>query len=69
MDQTLTLDEAERLSITKILQDVFEHQSIVTILLPDGREAIIGPKPRLKPLPELEGQIPVGWKDALYVRD
>ena len=69
MDQTLTLDEVERRSITEILKDVLEHQSTVTILLPDGQEAIIRPKPRLKPLPELEGWVPDGWKDALYAGD
>jgi hypothetical protein len=30
---------------------------------------MMGSKIPLKPLPELEGTIPTGWKDALYGRD
>ena len=25
-------------------------------------------KPHLQPLPELEGSVPEGWKDAVYAR-
>jgi hypothetical protein len=27
---------------------------------------VIQPAPSLKPLPELEGFVPEGWKDAVY---
>jgi hypothetical protein len=67
-DQTLTLAELKGASIEKILQDVVEQQLIVTVLLPNGKEVVIEPKPTLQPLPELEGCVPEGWKDAVYAR-
>ena len=66
--QTLTLDQLKGQPLDKVLQDVADRQSTVTVLLPDGREVIIEPKPPLKPLPELEGRMPEGWKDAIYAR-
>ena len=66
--ETLTLDELRGRPLEEVLKDIADHRSPVTILLPDGREVIIGPKPHLEPLPELEGRLPAGWKDAIYVR-
>jgi len=66
VNQTLTLAELKKRPIEKILQDVADQQLTVTVLLPDGREVVIEPKPCLKPLPELEGRVPEGWKDAVY---
>ena len=64
--QTLTLAELKGASIEKILQDVVDQQLSVTLLLPDRKEVVIEPKPRLQPLPELEGRMPEGWKEAVY---
>ena len=66
--QTLTLAELKGKSIEKILQDVADQNLIVTVLLPGGKEIVIEPKPGLQPLPELEGRVPEGWKDAVYAR-
>jgi hypothetical protein len=66
--QTLTLAELQSSSLEQIFQDVADQQLIVTVLLPDGREVVIEPKPSLQPLPELEGRVPEGWKDAVYAR-
>ena len=33
---------------------------------PDGRQVVIHAQPELKPLPLLKGQMPLGWKDAIY---
>jgi hypothetical protein len=67
--QTLTLDELkEEGSLEKILQHVAEQRLVVTVLLPNGKEVVIEPKQRLQPLPELEGHVPEGWKDAVYAR-
>ncbi len=66
MSQKLILSELKERSIEQILQDVADQQLAVTVLLPDGKEVIIEPKPLLKPLPELEGRVPKGWKDAVY---
>ena len=66
--QTLTLADFKERALDKILQEVADRLVSVTILLPDGKEVVIEPKRRLQPLPELEGHIPEGWKDALYAR-
>ena len=66
--ETLTLDELRRRSLEEVLKDIADHRSPIIVLLPDGREVIIGPKPQLEPLPEFEGRLPAGWKDAIYAR-
>ena len=66
-NQTLTLAELAG-GIEKVLQAVAEQQVTVTVLLPSGKEVVIEPKAGLQPLPELEGRVPEGWKDALYAR-
>jgi hypothetical protein len=66
-NQTLTLAELAG-GIENVLQAVAEQQVKVTVLLPSGKEVIIEPKVTLQPLPELEGRVPEGWKDALYAR-
>ena len=69
VEQTLTLAELKEGSLEQILQTVAKANVIVTVLLPDGAEVRIEPKLRLQPLPELEGHVPAGWKDAVYGRD
>jgi hypothetical protein len=66
--QTLTLAELKGESLEKILQEVADQKLVVTVLLPDGKEVVIEPKSSLQPLPELEGRVPEGWKDAIYAR-
>ncbi len=60
VEQTLTLAELQEGSLEQILQNVAKANAIVTVLLPDGAEVLIEPKPRLQPLPELEGRVPPG---------
>ncbi len=67
--QTLTLAELKGESIEKILQEVADQNLVVTVLLPGGKEVVIEPKLSLQPLPELEGRVPEGWKDAVYARN
>jgi hypothetical protein len=38
----------------------------VTVILPGEEAVTIGPVEPLKPLPELDGFVPEGWKDAIY---
>jgi hypothetical protein len=67
--QTMTLEALKGQSLEGLLQQVADQRVTVTVLLPDGTEVVIEPKPRLKPLPVLEGHVPAGWKDAVYGRD
>ena len=64
--QILTLDDVKHRTVEELLQTVSTAQKILDIVLPDGAEVVIQPKPPLKQLPILEGHIPVGWKDAIY---
>ena len=52
-----------------LLKEVADQQAKVTVRLADGREIVMGPKVILEPLPELEGEVPDNWKDALYARE
>ena len=54
---------------SKLSQDVADQQVMMTVQLPDGKAVVIEPKQGLKPLPELEGCVPNGWKDALYAHE
>jgi hypothetical protein len=38
----------------------------VTVVLSGGDAAMIQPAQTLSALPELEGSLPDGWKDAIY---
>ena len=67
--QTMTLEALKGQSLEGLLQQVADQRVTVTVLLPDGTAVVIEPKPRLKPLPVLEGHVPAGWKDAVYGRD
>jgi hypothetical protein len=67
--QTMTLEALKGQSLEGLLQQVADERVTVTVLLPDGTEVVIEPKPRLKPLPVLDGHVPAGWKDAVYGRD
>lgn len=64
--QTLTLHDVKHHSVEELLQSVVTAQQILDIVLPNGAEVVIQPKPPLQPLPVLDGTIPEEWKDAIY---
>ena len=66
--QVLTLDEFKRHPIEEILQDIANQGVTLTVILPNGTAVVIESRPRLQPLPELEGYVPGGWKEAVYAR-
>ena len=66
--ETLVLEEIRERSLEELLWDVVRGSVQVIVRMPDGEEVIIESRPRLKPLPELEGHIPEGWKDAIYAQ-
>jgi hypothetical protein len=68
-EHTVTLEAVKGQSVEALLQQVVEQCVTVTVLLPDGAAVVLEPRPRLHPLPVLEGYVPAGWKDALYGRD
>lgn len=64
--QIVTLHDVKDRSVEELLQSVVTTQQILDIVLPDGAEVVIQPKPSLPPLPVLDGMIPEGWKDDIY---
>ena len=67
--QTLVLEDIRERSLEEILWNVVKDSIRIVIRMPGGEEVVIEPKPRLKPLPVLEGYVPEGWKDAVYVEN
>lgn len=61
-----TLDELQELSVSDLLRLVLEKKRRFQIAMPNGETVIVQPEPKLMPLPELEGSVPEGWKDAIY---
>jgi hypothetical protein len=64
--ETITLEDIKRRPLEEVLREVAKGSVNLVVQMPDGEEVVIEPKPRLKPLPVLEGYIPKGWKDAVY---
>jgi hypothetical protein len=64
--QTITLEDIKERSLGEVLQEVVKGDIYLVVQMPTGEEIVIELKPRLKPLPVLEGHIPEGWKDAIY---
>jgi hypothetical protein len=55
--------------VEEIFQQVAQGSTYFIVQMPDGKEVVIESRPRLKPLPVLEGYIPQGWKDAVYAHE
>ncbi|MCP4402858.1 MAG: hypothetical protein GY801_36850 [bacterium] len=64
--RVLQLDEIKHTPIEELLQTVVTAHQVLDILLPNGEEVIIQPKPQLPELPVLDGYVPENWKDAVY---
>lgn len=60
------LDELKGRPVEELLREVARSQEAITVVLDGGELVTIGPAAQLKPLPELEGRVPEGWKDAIY---
>jgi hypothetical protein len=67
--QTLVLEDIRERSLEEILWNVVKDSTRIVIRMPDGEEVVIELKPRLEPLPVLEGYVPEGWKDAVYAEN
>lgn len=69
MTDRVTVEQLKSMPIEQVLQEIADQDAAVTVLLADGREIVIQPRPILKPLPKLEGRVPEGWKDAVNARE
>ena len=65
-NRTLVLDDLKERTLEEVLREVVRRQERLTVRLPECETVAIQPSRRLKPLPELEGFIPEGWKDTIY---
>lgn len=64
-ERILTLEEVRERTVDELLHEVANERAAMTVVLGDGEMVVIEPAPSLKPLPELEGFVPEGWKDAV----
>jgi hypothetical protein len=65
-DRVRTLEELKGQTLEELLHEVARNGEKITVVLEEGEAVVIQPAVLLKPLPELEGSIPEGWKDAIY---
>lgn len=61
-----TLEELKGRTLEELLHEVARSRESITVVLDEGESVTIEPTLQLKPLPELEGHVPEGWKDAIY---
>jgi hypothetical protein len=61
-----TLAESKWRTLEEILREVARSRESMTVILEEGEVVNINPASQLKPLPELDGRLPEGWKDAVY---
>ncbi len=74
MERTLTLEDIGGRDLLGLLREVARGQDTLRIVLGDGEAVSLQPaeaeaagEPRVpKPLPQLSGFVPPGWKDVLY---
>lgn len=61
-----TLDELKGHTLEGVLYEVAESDESLTVVLGEDEAVVISPEVRFRPLPELEGRSPEGWKNAIY---
>ena len=66
VDRTVVLDELKECTLEELQREVVRRQEALTVCLQDGETVAVQLSRRLKPLPELEGFIPEGWKQTIY---
>ena len=66
VERTLNVNELKERSLLDVLREVSLRHERLNIVLGEGEVVSISPSVGLEPLPELEGCIPKGWKDAVY---
>jgi hypothetical protein len=64
--RTVELAELGERAVADLLREVAEREEILTVELPNGKRVSMQALPDLEPLPELEGYVEEGWKDAIY---
>ena len=66
-ERRLNLADVKSRSLDDLLREVLQNREPVTVVVEEGQEVEIRPV-GLKPLPELDGSVPQGWKDGIYAR-
>jgi hypothetical protein len=61
----VVLEDLRERTLEDVLREVLARGETLTVRLPEGGEVAIQPVLGLKPLPDLEGSVPEGWKDAI----
>jgi hypothetical protein len=64
--KTKTLEELKGRTLEDLLHEVARSRRPLKVVLEEGESVTIEPASQLRPLPQLEGYVPEGWKDAVY---
>ena len=65
-EQILTIEELKDVTFEEFIRQILAQRNRLSIVVSDDEELSIELKPRLKPLPVLDGSIAEGWKEAIY---
>lgn len=65
-ERILSLDELKERKLEELLREVAIRREPMSVVLEDGAIVVIQPAAALRPLPDLEGFVPAGWRDAVY---
>lgn len=67
-EQTIIVADGRDRDIAEIVRKVARDHKGVKVVLGESGSVLVLPLADLPPLPELEGSVPEGWKDAIYGR-
>jgi hypothetical protein len=65
-EQTINATDGRDRDIAEIVRKVARERKGVRVVLGESGSVLVLPLENLPPLPELEGSVPEGWKDAIY---
>lgn len=67
-EKIVTVEDVKNRALEDLLREIVRNRETVTVLLEQGEAVEIRSLGSLKPLPELRGSVPKGWKDGIYAR-
>ncbi|MSS73446.1 MAG: hypothetical protein EXS64_18455 [Candidatus Latescibacteria bacterium] len=67
-EKIVTVEDVKGRALDDLLREVARNHETITVVLEQGQAVEIRSLGALKPLPELKGSIPEGWKEGIYAR-
>lgn len=67
-EKIVTVEDVKGRALDDLLREVARNRETITVVLEQGQAVEIRSLGSLKPLPELKGSVPKGWKEGIYAR-